>query len=169
MARGAYRSQVGLWSWPILAVLLMGISGGALAAAPGIAVVVHDPALAAGLDRASLARIYRRWQRIDTAGRPLVPVNLPADAPLRRAFTQALFRQSPEDMRGFWDERYFQGVSPPTVLASPEAVERFVRRTPGALGYLPDCRTPPDLVVALRLRWPRAAGIDPFGLCQEGD
>ena len=147
-----------------LLILWLGVTG-PLPAAPGILVIAHDKVLAEALDRAALARIYRRWQRIDEAGRPLVPVNLPATTPLRRAFSQVLFGQPPEAMADFWDEQYFQGVSPPTVQTSPAALLRFVQRTPGALGYLPDCLDPRGVVVAMRLAWP--SGVNPAGVCAE--
>jgi hypothetical protein len=34
---------------------------------------------------------------------------------------------------------YFHGLLPPHVLASTEAVLRFVASTPGAIGYVPLC------------------------------
>ena len=42
-------------------------------------------------------------------------------------------------MEDYWNQLYFQGVLPPYVVASEEAVLRFVARTPHAIGYLDAC------------------------------
>ncbi len=47
--------------------------------------------------------------------------------------------QPPEALEGYWRDLYFNGVVPPFVLASEEAVIRFVASTPGAIGYVSAC------------------------------
>ena len=39
-------------------------------------------------------------------------------------------------MLDYWNTQYFQGVSPPYVLASEDAVLEFVATTPGSIGYV---------------------------------
>jgi hypothetical protein len=65
-----------------------------------------------------------------------IPLNLPSTHELRRAFSISLFKKLPEEQESYWNEQYFQGLTPPQVLASEEAVLRFVAITPGALGYV---------------------------------
>jgi hypothetical protein len=58
---------------------------------------------------------------------------------LRRAFSQSVLGGVPEGFEDYWRKLYFQGVLPPHVLASEEAVIRFVSSTPGAIGYVTSC------------------------------
>jgi ABC-type phosphate transport system substrate-binding protein len=46
---------------------------------------------------------------------------------------------------------YFHGVQPPYVLASDEAVIRFVVSTPGAIGYVSNCLADRRVTVVARL------------------
>lgn len=85
-----------------------------------------------------LALVYRR-QKTLVDGTRVQPVNLPAAHPLRRWFSQQVLGQPPEAMEGYWRDLYFNGVVPPFVLASEEAVIRFVASTPGAIGYVSAC------------------------------
>jgi len=126
----------------MLALLVVLAGGTARAEAPpatGIAVIGAPGLDLARLDRAAVASIFRRKLRTLPAGDRLVPVNLPASDPLRTAFSIAVFELEPAAMDAYWNERYFHGVSPPHVLASVEAVLRFVATTPGAIGYVPAC------------------------------
>ena len=58
---------------------------------------------------------------------------------MRRWFSQQVMGATPEDLEGYWRDLYFNGVVPPFVLASEEAVLRFVAATPGAVGYVSGC------------------------------
>lgn len=80
--------------------------------------------------------IFNRKRLVDPQGQRWIPVNLPATDPLRRGFSQALFDALPEDLEDYWNNQYFHGIRPPEVLASEEAVLRFVTATPGAIGYV---------------------------------
>jgi ABC-type phosphate transport system substrate-binding protein len=106
-----------------------------------IAVVVAAgaSAQAAPLSSAQVASIFRRKRQFWDDQMRIVAVNLPALHPLRRHFSQRLFKRSPEDLQAYWNDQYFHGVLPPAVLASEEAVMRFVADTPGAVGYVWAC------------------------------
>jgi len=116
-----------------------------------MAVVVARDDSRQEMSRKLLARIYRRQIRLSRSGERISPVNLPATHPLRRAFSRTLFSRRPEDMVAFWSQSYFHGVSPPYVLQSQEAVLRFVSHTPGAIGYVAQCRVDPRVKVLLQL------------------
>jgi hypothetical protein len=108
-----------------------------------------DPAIAVVVGRAmgpqfalspiELLGIYGRKRRLWEDGTSIVAVNLPASHALRRSFSMAIFKRSPEDLQSYWNDQYFHGVVPPPVLASEEAVLRFVSSTPGAVGYVSSC------------------------------
>ena len=104
--------------------------------------------------RADLARIYQRRRRFWNNGARIVPINLPADHPLRQKFSLQVFNKLPEEMQEYWDEQYFQGVSPPYVLASVAAVLQFVASTPGAIGYVDAVTVNEQVKVLLLLSLP---------------
>jgi hypothetical protein len=106
-----------------------------------IAVVVGAGAgtQAAPLSSALVANIFRRKRQFWDDQMRIVAVNLPALHPLRRRFSLSIFGRSPEDLQAYWNDQYFHGVLPPAVLASEEAVIRFVADTPGAVGYVWAC------------------------------
>jgi len=70
---------------------------------------------------------------------PVVPVNLTVSHPVRRSFSALIFKKTPEQLQDYWNDQYFHGVVPPPVLASEEAVLRFVASTRGAVGYVSAC------------------------------
>ncbi len=116
-----------------------------------IAVIAHGDFAQDALDSAELAAIFRRTQIIDQRGQPLVPVNLPGHDALRVAFSRTLFNLEPAEMEAYWNERYFHGVTPPHVVASVEAMLRFVAATDGAVGYVPLCAVDERVKVVARL------------------
>jgi hypothetical protein len=120
-----------------------------------IAVVVAPGKLGTTpLTMAALTAIFgKRRQFWDDHSR-VVPVNLPADHPLRRDLSRRLFGRSPQDMQGYWNDQYFHGVLPPAVLASEEAVLRFVAETPGAIGYVSSCSVDLRVLVVATLGAP---------------
>lgn len=107
------------------------------------------------LDKLSLDTVklvFKRKSMVDTYGGRWIPVNLPAANPLRRMFSLSVFDALPEDMEEYWNEQYFQGINPPEVLSSEEAVLRFVASTPGAVGYIPASRADSRVKVLLLVR-----------------
>ena len=147
-----------------LLLLLAGPTPAARADAEIAIVVARDgpvPRLSGPLDRRRLARVFRGQIKVGRDGQRLHPVNLPARHPLRVAFSRALFHRSPEEMAQYWNEQYFQGNTPPHVVASEEAMLRFVARTPGAIGYVAACHVDDRVRVILRLRVraPRLAAL----------
>lgn len=122
----------------VLALGLWALLGRGRAAEGAVAVIVASGSGPQQLRGDELAQLYRRQKQF-IGGQRLQPVNLPAQHPLRRWFSQQVLGQTPEEMEGYWRDLYFNGVTPPFVLASEEAVIRFVAGTPGALGYVPAC------------------------------
>lgn len=89
---------------------------------------------------ADLALVYRRKRLLWEGGERMQPVNLPPEHALRRSFSQRVLNASPKGLAQYWSTMYFHGISPPHVLASEEAVLRFVAETPGAIGYVSACK-----------------------------
>jgi len=125
-----------------------------LAQAPprrGIAVIMSESSTVSFLSNEKLALIFKRKRNFWDNGERIQPVNLPPAHPLRRAFSQQVFGRSPEELDDYWRDMYFHGVLPPFVLASEEAVIRFVATTPGAIGYVSACALDHRVTVVLRL------------------
>lgn len=129
----------------------------AQAADAPVRVVAAPGTRPAVLSLAELAQVYRR-QRGFIDGQRVQPVNLPAAHPLRRWFSQQVLGQTPEEMEGWWRDQYFNGVLPPFVLASEEAVLRWVAATPGAIGYVSGCAADRRVRVLLQLDGGPACG-----------
>lgn len=122
-------------------ILISGLAGWlcvppSVAAQQSLAIVTQRTSELSGIPTETLKLVYLRKLMLDGAGNRWIPLNLPSSHELRQAFSRALFHQFPEDQEVYWNEQYFQGVTPPRVLASEEAVIRFVTITPGAIGYI---------------------------------
>ena len=134
------RSLVRLLLAALLATRWATPGAGATGTDAAIAVVVgRGQAETAPLSPTLVAGIFARKRQLWHDRSPIVPVNLPASHPLRRNFSRWVFDRTPEEMQDYWNDQYFHGVVPPPVLASEEAVLRFVASTPGAIGYVSLC------------------------------
>lgn len=110
------------------------------AASNDLAVVIAAQSPVERLSPEAIRLIFNRKSLVDGNGNRWIPVNLPPADAARRAFSQALFGALPEDMEEYWNIEYFHGITPPEVLASEEAVLRFVSATAGAIGYVHSSR-----------------------------
>ena len=119
------------------------------AAEEPLAVIVPVNQAKLSIGKSELASIYRRKEFYWEGGIKIEPVNLQADSPARRIFSQAILGYAPEEMEQYWNDRYFHGVLPPYVLTSAEAVLRFVSETPGAIGYVPYCSVDKRVTIVL--------------------
>ena len=128
-----------------------------------IAVITAADAPYVSADVATLRNIYLKRIVVDASGRPLIPVNLPPDAPLRNAFVRAVLRMPDGELQDYWNRAYFQGRLPPYVLPSQAAVLRFVASTPGALGYVASCAVDDTVRVLVLLPLPPGSGRDALG------
>lgn len=101
-----------------------------------VVVVGRDsPLRAVTLD--TVRAVFLRRQRLWPDGSRCMPVNLPADAPARLAFSQRVLGRLPGELVDYWNRLYFDGIRPPLVLRSADAVCAYVRTDPAALAYLP--------------------------------
>lgn len=125
--------------WMLVFCLCAAAWGNAAMAAQGPIAVIVAPGQARNLKKDDLALLFKRKKLFWGDGVRAQPVNLPASHPLRRGFSQAVLGHTPEELEKYWNDLYFHGISPPYVLASEEAMLRFVAETPGAIGYVPYC------------------------------
>ena len=123
--------------------------GPATAADFGFVIIAAPTVGKASVSRQAIARIFERKQLYWENNKRVVPINLPVNNPLRRAFSQTILGQAPEAMEDYWREMYFHGVLPPYVVDSEEAVIAFVAGTPGAIGYVSSCVVDHQVTVLL--------------------
>ena len=130
-----------------LLALWLALALPAAAADLPFAVIAAPGATDQHLTRESVALIFRRKQNYWESGTRIQPVNLAADHPLRLAFSRAVLGADPAALDSYWNEQYFRGIRPPYVVASNEAMLRFVAETPGAIGYVDACLVGSDVAV----------------------
>jgi ABC-type phosphate transport system substrate-binding protein len=121
---------------PILSLtLVLGICNGAPAVAPSSLVVVANADTPA-LDADTLQKIYL-GKVVEVGGRPIVPVNLTKGNILRTAFMEQVLAQDDDKFIAYWTVRRYIGKgSPPREFATIQEQLEFLRKTPGAVGYL---------------------------------
>lgn len=145
-----------------LVLVLFASSTNGEGVAPAIAVIVGRGAASTGaISQTLVLGIFARKRQLWNDRSTIVPVNLPVAHTLRRNFSMWVFKKTPEEMQDYWSERYFHGVLPPPVLASEEAVMRFVASTPGAIGYVSVCSVDKRVEVVALIQSPDGAGTCP--------
>jgi hypothetical protein len=84
----------------------------------------------------TLRELYLRRRRVWPDGSRVIPVNLPADSEVRKTFSKRVLGRPPQDLSGYWNRLYFDGIQPPLVLRTPEAVCAYLAVEPKAIGYM---------------------------------
>jgi ABC-type phosphate transport system substrate-binding protein len=70
-------------------------------------------------------------------GQPVLPVDLPATAAVREAFSKDILKRVPYEVAAYWNQAIFrgQGLPPPTKSSDGEVLA-YVRDNPNAIGYV---------------------------------
>ncbi|RDI97563.1 hypothetical protein DVT68_14800 [Dyella solisilvae] len=141
---------------------LLTLACGSSAGQPQVAIITAPSPPQLTIDQNTLRNVYLKKIFVDGSGQRLTPVNLPSSAPLREAFSRVVLEMDGTQLQDYWDRQYFQGVSPPYVLGSQDAVVRFVSTTPGAIGYVATCHVDASVRVALLINLPPHTADDIF-------
>ncbi len=115
-----------------------------------LAIVVH-PERAAALDIEDVARIYLRKRRFWGDGTPIVALNREPGTAARVAFSRRVLHADPPRLQAYWDQQYFAGIFPPSVLSSGAAVKRYVAADRAAIGYIEWSEVDDSVRVALKV------------------
>lgn len=129
-----------------------------------LAVIVQRGQSVHQMSVAELSLIFLRKKLYWADGKRMQPANLPTDNVLRQHFSMRVLGGLPESQTDYWNNMYFNGVSPPFVLSSQEAMLRFVAETPGAIGYVDACKADARVKV---VAWIDAQGNAVAGAPQE--
>jgi len=103
----------------------------------GFVVVVNDDNTATAAPRLLVSRFFlkkaTRWDN----GAVVLPVDLPADSPVRDAFSHHVLARSVSSIKAYWQQQIFSGreIPPPEKADETEALE-FVRANAAAIGYV---------------------------------
>ncbi len=88
------------------------------------------------LTKEEISAIYLLKKKHWDDGEEIIPINLPVQSNAREHFSQQIFDSSPEKLGTYWDQMLFKGINPPITQNSEQAVELFVGRMKGAIGYV---------------------------------
>ena len=121
----------------LLAAMLIELLPGRSAAAEELLIIANPSiAPAAPLSLRQVAAIYLLRTTFWRDGTHIVPVNREATSEIRARFVSAVLREDNETLGAYWNEMHFQGKEPPVVQESDAAMLAFVRKVPGAIGYV---------------------------------
>lgn len=119
------------------AVLGLSLLWLAPAAQADIAVIVHAANPVQQLTSRQVAELYLGRSRTFASGQYAQVVDQGIDDPLRGRFFKDISGMSIGQVTAFWSRLKFTGqVQPPKNLDGDSAVLEFVRRNPGAIGYV---------------------------------
>lgn len=139
------------------AVTLFTLLAGSAAAprtiqAQGFKIIAHSDVPVAELTSAAASNIFLKKDSKFPGGPEAVPVDQPASAPIREAFSKAVHGRPASAVVTYWQQQVFSGKdTPPATKPSDEAIVAFVKSTPGAIGYVKD-GTPADGVKVVKLK-----------------
>lgn len=104
---------------------------------PAFRVIVHPNNPLRSADRASVADAFLKKVTRWPDGETIRAVDLRADNPVRRRFSESVLKRSVGAVRSYWQQRIFSGRDvPPPELESDASVLEFVAKYPGAIGYV---------------------------------
>jgi ABC-type phosphate transport system substrate-binding protein len=106
-------------------------------AAEAYRVVVNPSNPTSSVERADLARLFMKKVAAWPDGTPVAVVDQDRTAPVRAAFSKDVHKKDADAVAAHWATQVYSGREvPPAIKRSDEDVLEFVRRTPGAVGYV---------------------------------
>jgi ABC-type phosphate transport system substrate-binding protein len=100
-------------------------------------VVVNDQNASEAVSRIVVSRFFlkkvARWDN----GAAVLPVDLPANSPIRDAFSREVLSKSVSSIKAYWQQQIFSGRDvPPPEKGDDAAVLEFVQSNPNAIAYV---------------------------------
>ena len=88
------------------------------------------------IDLEDIARIYLGKHHQFPNGDIAIPLDLPTDDPLYRAFSQTILKKSPSQLRAYWAKRIFTGRGkPPKSVLNREKSKNLVSEDRNYISY----------------------------------
>ena len=144
--RGARRINGGTVAW----LLVMALAGAPAVSAqqPVYSVVVNESNPVTSLTRSEVSNLFLRKLTRWSDGSSAHPVDLPANSPIRAAFSREIHGKSVASVSAYWQQQIFSGRSvPPPEKPTPAEVIAYVRSDSVAIGYIPAGSAPAGLKV----------------------
>jgi len=114
--------------------------------------VVNDQNATVTMSRTLVSRYFlKKISRWDS-GAVALPVDLPADSPVRDAFSRRVMSKSVSSVKAYWQQQIFSGRDvPPPEKADDASVLEFVRANPAAIAYVSSLANLPQGVRVLTI------------------
>jgi len=80
-------------------------------------------------------------------GVKIIPINSATSLSIRSQFEKKVLGLNRHKLNQYWVKQHFQGVRPPVVQSSIQAIKLFVKNVNGAIGYIPKNSLNSDLKV----------------------
>ena len=120
------------------------------ASANAFMIVVNDHNATTTMSRALVSRYFLKKVSRWDSGAVALPVDLPADSPVRDAFSRHVLSKSVSSIRAYWQQQIFSGRDvPPPEKPDDASVLEFVRANPAAIAYVSSVATLPSGVRVL--------------------
>lgn len=117
-----------------------------------LVVVAHPDAQVRELSRSELINIFMGRYRKLPSGVAALPVDL---APLKARFYRQLVNKDIAEINSYWARLVFSGqASPPVQMQAEAEMLDYIRRNPGAIGFVDSADVPQDLVVLMTFSEP---------------
>jgi ABC-type phosphate transport system substrate-binding protein len=132
----------------MILLMLLPLAGAvpSAAAAQTFRVIAHPEVAGEEISRSILSAIFTRRAPNWEDGLACRPVDHSMSSPLRAAFSEAVLQIPVAGVRRLWQGKISEGVEPPPVKASDQAVLDYVKSTKGAIGYVSvDLPVPADV------------------------
>ncbi len=125
----------------VLTCIVLPVSGGITAlsahAAADVLAVVNDSVPEVSLSPDALQEIFLGRKTRWSDGQKIVPATL-KEGQAHEEFLRGYVRKTPHQFRNYWKTAVFTGRgTAPDAFDSPDELMEFVKKTPGAIGYLP--------------------------------
>lgn len=119
------------------AVLLLAVSAPIVEAQAGYQVIVNSGNSTDSISKGDLAKIFMKKSSSFPNGTKAEPVDQNEDSPVRAAFSEDVLGKKVSAIKSFWQKQIFSGRgTPPDILDTDGDVIEFVKRNPGAVGYI---------------------------------
>jgi hypothetical protein len=110
---------------------------GATEGAAGFKVIVNASNPIGGIPVGELSHLFMKRVTRWASGATVVPVDLPASAPVRERFSREVHGKPVVAVEAFWTRQIYSGQDvPPLIKSTEKDVVSFVRDNAGAIGYV---------------------------------
>ena len=121
----------------LMAILVLTLGLAQEATAADYQVIVNESNPISTIEADAVRRIMLRKTTRWDHGAMAQPIDRTQDASVRETFSKEVLRKSVSAIKAYWQTQIFSGRGvPPAELESNASVIEYVRRNPGAIGYV---------------------------------